>query len=427
MRSAVFSFFSSVLRLGLGEAIARLCSFIFLAYLSRHYSLEVFGAVTLAQGIANYVTLGTDQGLRMIGARLASTYPEAIHVLIPNVIRKRLLSCFVCVSLATAYAWFGPVPQSSRFYILGFSVAVFAYACSLDWLVWGLGKMGWLGAWRAGISLCFLICALLTLPFTTLTSVAIVGANAISAVAGGLVLWLYWSRRRRDCFEEVETDAIHAITKRLSWAAVLPLGISTILNQAFHNVDSILLAAMTPIEEVGRYNAAYKILFLILGLYYLLTQSAYPRLANSRAKMLPRRLLLTALAVAIGVGGVVAAAVGVFADRLLIFVYGSDLGAGTLLRVLCVAIPMDFAAALMGIALVSQSKDKPVLWAALIAAGSNILLNLLLIPHLRGLGSAIATLVSYLVLLSILFPSLLRSYSTNTTDEIVLSREGALS
>ena len=51
------------------------------------------------------------------------------------------------------------------------------------------------------------------------------------------------------------------------------------LTQIFHNVDALILSAMTSLDEVGRYSAAYRILLLISGAYYLIIQSLYPRLS----------------------------------------------------------------------------------------------------------------------------------------------------
>ena len=60
---------SSILKLGAGETIAKLAGFAFYGYISRAFDVELLGIVALSQTVAGYVTMGTDLGLRMIGAR----------------------------------------------------------------------------------------------------------------------------------------------------------------------------------------------------------------------------------------------------------------------------------------------------------------------------------------------------------------------
>jgi O-antigen/teichoic acid export membrane protein len=396
----------SVLRLGAGEAVSKLAAFGLYAYISRAFGVELLGIVALSQTIATYVTLGTDQGLRMIGARLVARDASAAPAILRHVLRKRLISCAICVALGSAYALWGPVPGNARFYVLGFVLAVIPYAFSLDWLAWGLDHFGWLGAWRGGVGLFFVLGAIAAIRTSGTTLLPITIANAASVVLGAILLWALWRFR----WQSPHSESRHQnseIANQLCWAAVLPLGLSTILNLMFNNFDTVMLGAMTSAKEVGRYSAAYKILFVIFGAYYLLTQSLYPKLSRMKGGRQARQLLAYVL-IALGVlGGSVAMVIAIWAAPILRIIYGADLNAVHLLRLLSFAIPMDFCAALMGTVLVSRGFDKPVLWGAGASALSNILMNLWLIPSLGATGAAWATLISYVVLLVVLGSSCL--------------------
>jgi O-antigen/teichoic acid export membrane protein len=136
---------NSILKFGAGEVVSKLAAFAFFGYVSRAFGVELLGIVALSQTVAGYVTMGTDLGLRMIGARIVARDASMAPAIIPHVLRKRLISCAVCVSLASIYALWGPVPAGARPYVLGFALGVFPYAFSLDWLAWGLNHFGWLG------------------------------------------------------------------------------------------------------------------------------------------------------------------------------------------------------------------------------------------------------------------------------------------
>src|SRR5258708_12367375 len=419
--------FGSILRLGKGEAVSRLASFGLYAYISRAFGVELLGIVALSQTIATYVTLGTDQGLRMIGARLVARDASAAPAIMRHVLRKRLISCAIGVVLGSAYALWGPVPANARFYVLGFVLAVIPCGLALDWLAWGLDHFGWLGAWRGGVGLFFVLGAIAAIRVSGATLLPITIANAASAVLGAVMLWALWHFRWKSSHSE-SWDKNREIGEQFRWGAVIPLGMATILNLMFNNFDTVMLGAMTSAREVGRYRAAYKILFVIFGGYYLLTQSLYPKLSRMKGGRQARQLLAQVL-VALGVfGGCLALVIATWAAPILRIIYGADLNAVHLLRLLSFAIPMDFCAALMCTVLGSRGFDKPVLWGAGASALSNILVNLWLIPSLGATGAAWATLTSYVLLLVVLGASCLRqpifleeALASNTADVVSIS------
>ena len=388
----------SMVKLGAGEAVSKLAAIAFYGYISRAFGVELLGIVALAQTVAVYVTMGTDLGLRMIGARIVARDANAAGAIIPHVLKKRLISCGVCVSLASIYALWGPMPASARLYVLGFALGVFPYAFSLDWLAWGLNHFGWLGAWRASVGLLFASCAIVGIRASRTTLLPITIANAASALLGAVLLWALWRfhwRTSHPGSEHVKSE----ISNQFRWAAVLPLGGAMILNLMFNNFDTVMLGAMTSTTEVGRYSAAYKILFAIFATYYLLTQSLYPKLSRMKSGRHPRRVLSYAL-IALGVlGGCIALVIEVWAAPILHLIYGADLNAAYLLRVLALAIPIDFCTSLLAITMIGRGFDRPVLACIGSAAGVNALLNFFLIPRLHAAGAAWATLVSYVYLL----------------------------
>lgn len=394
------------MRLGTGEAVSRVASFGLYAYISRAFGVELLGIVALSQTIGSYVTLGTDQGLRMIGARLVARDASAAPSVMRHVLKKRLISCAICVALGSGYALWGPVPATARLYVLGFVLAVIPYAFSLDWLAWGLDHFGWLGAWRGGVGLLFVSGSIIAIRASGTMLLPITIANAASATLGAVMLWTLWHFRWQSRPSE-SREQNSEIADQLRWAAVLPLGVSTILNLMFNNFDTVMLGAMTSAREVGRYSAAYKILFVIFGTYYLLTQSLYPKLSRMKGGRQARRLLIQILVVLVVLGGGLALVIAIWAAPILRILYGTDLHAVHLLKLLSFAIPMDFCTAMMGTVLVSRGFDKPVLWGAAASALCNVLLNLWLIPRLSATGAAWATVISYLVLLVILGSSCL--------------------
>jgi O-antigen/teichoic acid export membrane protein len=100
-------------------------------------------------------------------------------------------------------------------------------------------------------------------------------------------------------------------------------------------------------------------------------------------------------------GACIGVTIAVWAAPILRVIYGGDLHAIHLLRVLSLAIPMEFCVALLGTVLVSRGFNAIVLACTASAATFNILLNFFLIPRIQADGAAWATVSSYLLLLTL--------------------------
>jgi len=385
---------ASVSYLAAGEIVSNFGSFVLVAYISRHSGVELLGIVALAQTAARYVTLGADQGLRLVGSRLVARDKGAASIVVRPILLRRILFCGICVLGASVYALYGPVPQPSRPYIVGFAFAVFAYAFSLDWLAWGLDKFAWLGAFRGGVSTLFVTGAVIGLAYWKPLP-ALILSNAFATCAGTVVLWIAWRFRWKSEIRGASMSSQELLRKELHWFTVIPLGMATILNQAFHNADTLVLGAMSSASEVGRYSSAYRILFLVLSAYWLLTNSLYPSIARAKGGPDTEKLLRNSLLLVASCGLLLSLATAILAPTILTIVYGTDLGATPLLRILALAIPMDFCVALLGTAFVSRGRDRLVLASTGTAAGLNLFLNFFLIPRYQSLGAAYATLISY--------------------------------
>jgi O-antigen/teichoic acid export membrane protein len=417
-----------LVHLALGEAGSRVASFILLAYISRRFGVEVLGIVALAQTVASYVTLGSDQGLRLIGARLVARDAGSARIVARQLLRKRLLLATFSIAAGTLYALFGPLPVQARPYVLCFVLAVLPYAFSLDWLAWGLNEMGWLGGWRAGVSAAFAIGTVAGIHFSGNAFASITIANGASTTLGAIFLLIVWRAVWSHRTQRVDYDAKAQaqIVSDLKWAPVMTLGIAAILNLMFTNFDTVMLGAMSTAAEVGRYNAASKILFLIFGAYYLLTQTLYPQLSRAPGGITLRNLVLRMLLGVSATGIVIAVIVRMSAPTILRVIYGSDLNAVGLLRILSIAVPMNFCTALLGTVFVSRGQDRIVLITGATSAVLNISMNLFLIPRMQAQGAAWATVASYVVFLAMLITFFWRVVRSQPDRTVVQQPEAVL-
>src|SRR5271157_6629971 len=110
IRSVFFSF----ARLATGEVFGRMATFALFAYVSRYFGVQVLGIIALAQTVASYVMELSDQGLKLIGARILARDPGLVSYVVPFVLKRRAALTAAAVTLGTIYAVLGPVPSEAR-------------------------------------------------------------------------------------------------------------------------------------------------------------------------------------------------------------------------------------------------------------------------------------------------------------------------
>jgi len=404
IRSIVQSF----VRLATGEAFGRVATFALFAYVSRYFGLQVLGIIALAQTVASYAMEVSDQGLKLIGARLLARNAHLASYVVPFVLKRRAVLTAVAVGLGVLYALIGPLPAEARGCVIAFNLAIIPYAFALDWVAWGLGHFGVLALWRGGVSVAYVTVAIVAMRLTLRPIASIIGANVLSALLGAAFLWVIWRLRWSQPSRQVPQNLLTGAAKELRLGRVLVLGMSNLLNLVFMNADILLLGAMAMTQEVGRYSAACKPLYVIFTGFWLLTDALYPHLAKLEAGARAHNALLLALAALAVLASAVAFAFGLLAPQILTVLYGSTLGATGLFRILLIALPLDFSFSLVWTVLVSRGHDRAVLFSLAGAAGANVLLNLLFIPRFQATAAAWATVASYALLFSAVFVFVLR-------------------
>lgn len=386
------------MRIATGEVLGRMATFVLYAYVSRRYGVEVFGILALGQTAAIYVMAGSDQGLKLIGARLLARDRELAGYLVPVIQRLRGGFTAMAVAVGLGYGLFGPLPDVARVCVLLFVLAVVPYSCALDWVAWGLGHFGVLATWRSGVVVVYVVLAIAAMQVTSRPVDAIAGSNFLANTMGALFLWLVWRLRLRHEGGAASAEEIKAAGEQLRAGRVMTLGLSNLLNLIFLNADVLLLGAMTTTHEVGRYSAACKPLYVIFMGFWLLTDVLYPHIAGVKESAGTRRSLFRWLALVAAASALLAAVLAWLAPQILTIIYGSTMGADGLFRVLLIAMPLDFCFSLLWTVLVSRGYDRFVMYTLAAGAGMNVALNLLFIPRFQARAAAWATVAGYALL-----------------------------
>lgn len=194
------------------------------------------------------------------------------------------------------------------------------------------------------------------------------------------------------------------VSAKETWVLVresLPQTMVLIIGVLYWRIDGVILSLLSTPAEVGRYGLAYQTAFTLslVGNFFLgATLSTMTGLfASSRerfAAFIERSMgLMLAIAVPVAV-------VGFFVGRDLVALLGTEQfvdKSNLVMPLLLVAVGLTFLTGTVSQALFAAHHQSFLLRLNVFNLAANIVLNVLLIPHLGSLGAAIALVASEVV------------------------------
>lgn len=177
---------------------------------------------------------------------------------------------------------------------------------------------------------------------------------------------------------------------------IIPNGISWwIANSS----DRYILNYYADVSEVGIYSVSYKIptiMMTIMGFFVASWQlSSVDEFGSEKSKAFFSDIYNKYVLASV----MLASLLIVFAKPFASFLYAKDFFvAWQYVPVLVIANVFNILSSFMGTVYTGAKKTKMLSLSTMMGAGSNILLNFLLIPHMGAMGAAIATAFSYVVI-----------------------------
>lgn len=183
---------------------------------------------------------------------------------------------------------------------------------------------------------------------------------------------------------------------KISWPLILS-GLAIIV---YMRIDQLMIKELLGVKEVGLFTAAVRLSEVWYFVPVIITSSLFPAIVS--AKKVSRMLylqrlqklstLMTWLAVAL------ALPVTFFADSIINLLYGfSYQQAGFVLAIHIWSTIFVFLGVSSGVFFTVENYTKKSLYRTLIGAVSNVLLNIVLIPHYGISGAAISTVISQFI------------------------------
>lgn len=198
--------------------------------------------------------------------------------------------------------------------------------------------------------------------------------------------------------------------KRAIWKKFLamswPLALAILFDTIYVYIDSVMMGFWGQIRETGWYNAAYRIIAFTIIPMSIIAASFFPVLSKffkeSKKKLQEvwnyQMELMIVLALPLMTGGFV------FAPKIISFIYGQEFSPSILaFQILTLMAGTIFLYGPFVQILIVSNQQKKFFWTTFLGAITNVILNLILIPKFSLYGAAIATVITYFLVLLLSF------------------------
>jgi O-antigen/teichoic acid export membrane protein len=363
-----------------------------LVYVARRTGATNLGAYTFALLLATYFNLFASLGIDYLAMRDVAQARDSVGSIVgETLVLQGVLSVILYVGLVAFAPLLATNHEVARMIpIVG--IILFTTTFTLDWALLALGRPRSVALWRL----------VGQVVYAALVPLLVIGGksgifhyawlNMLGLVVTGI--GLMWA------FLRVTTARLHASGTRallLRLHRSMPFAYSLVMIQVYAGIGTLMLGYLTSNHAVGIYAVASKLPGAIIGFANLWLNVFFPHTAQ--------RLLADTRSFAQDLGRIVTATIVIAAAATV----GAFLCGGTLMAALfgasfqAASVPFALLSGAAALVLLQANFSNVLLaggsqryYAALVtvAAGSIVLLDLILIPPLGATGAAIATVCS---------------------------------
>lgn len=364
--------------------------------LTRALRADDFGVIVFATSVLAYAALVVEFGFAHLGPIEVARRRIPLGRLVTSVVAIRSALTVAGFAALLIFTSSSAVSDVQRTVILIYGVSLIADALSLEWVFLGSEMMD-VAAISEILSQGILTLGILTMVNTPaqimLVPYLYLAGRLVSLIYLGLVYW----RRFRFPGRLLDRQGLKTLMRH-----ALPLTGTTAVAMITHNFDLVLLGLWLGAAATGVYGAAYRIVWVPTVITTAYFTALRPSLAKAHTEGVATvASLLQSSARLTTAFGVATAAGGAFlAKPIVVFLFGSAYApAAGPLRWLLVAFAFMAVSRNYRLTLICFRRQDIDLQIMTLAAVTNIVLNVILVPRMGINGAAIAALSSEALIL----------------------------
>ena len=383
----------------ISQMVSRIFSFFYVMYTARYLGAEGFGILSLALAFTGIFGVFTDLGLGSLTVREVVRDKSLVGKYLNNItVIKIILVTFTFGLIALAVNVLGYPEQTTKVvYLIALSVIFSAFTIMFYSIFQAFEKMEYQSLGQILESILMFSGIMLAIKY----NFTIIGFASLYLIASIIVLGYSFVVLRWRFFNPIFVGSPRKI--EIDWRfwkstikAALPFGLSGIFITIYYHMDTVMLSLMIPNanEIVGWYNAAYKIIFVLMSIPQIYVIVIFPimsrffKTSEKSLKFIFNRSIRYIVLISIPI----VAGITLLSDRIILLVFGSDYVPSII--VLQILVWSFFFAAIGGVfGYLLNSINRQATLSKIVGCGMvlNLILNALLIPNYSYIGASIAT------------------------------------
>jgi O-antigen/teichoic acid export membrane protein len=362
-------------------------------YAARHLGVEGFGILSFALAFTGIFSIFSDLGLQQLTIRNVARDKSSINKYLGNVAgMKMILVTFTFGLIALTINLLGYPEETIRVvYLIALNIILTAFTGMFNSIFQAFEKMKFVSVGRILNSVLLLSGAL----FAINQGFSVVGFAFLYFLVSVIILvYSFVICAWKFVLPKIEVD--WGFWKPTMKEA-LPFGLSGIFVSIYFWIDSIMLSLMQGDEVVGWYNAAYRLIYVLLFIPGAYFSSVYPimsrfyKTSDDSLKFAYEKsmkyIMIIAYPIVIGVT--------FFASRIILLIYSEEfIPSISALQILAWAVFFSFLAHATVYTLNSTNRQIIYTKITFLAMVVNVALNLVFIPRFSFIGASFTTLVA---------------------------------
>lgn len=388
---------------GLAAQLAiKVLSFGFSVLILRHLGAESYGQYAAVLAFGSLFVFAADLGMgtylvrevaRLRGNGEATSQIESMY---GTVLRLRLVLSVIATALMLTTAWLSgrPLAMLGGIAIGALGLVVYSLQGTSDSVLSGFERLDLSAASKVLNQLVFVVLGAIAL----LLGLGYYGLMVANLLGVATMTYMCWRAVR---YLRIRPSRFKAMPWLTLLRASMPFGIIGFTLGLSYKFDSVVLNISRGDAETGYYNAAYNLVFSAALLSNIFNTSLFPSLTHQVASS-PRALsgifqrsfgILMLLSMPIAFGACV------LADQIVPFLFTSSYAASIpALQIVIWTVPLMFCSEFLGYVAVINGREGRVARAVMISTGTNVCVNLLLVPRFGYLAAATMTVITEAIL-----------------------------
>jgi O-antigen/teichoic acid export membrane protein len=363
--------------------------------LARYLGPSDYGVYSWAFAYLAFFTILTDLGIGSIIVRNAAKEPSSADAVLSHAASLKLLLSLLATALGCVIVSVFDQPSSTRVvvYMVSLSLAITTFGpYGLFSVIFQVKlRMEYPVAVRSLTSLSNLASFLVLMQLGATGVGPFVGATILSSFVGLCMMW-YLSNRFVDVKLAIDLQAWKGLLRE-SW----PLALNALFITVYTRAGLLMLLDMRGPDVVGYYSAALRLTEMLTPFVGAFMTSVFPLMSAYVHASEPKLLATYTLSFKYALMAIIPIAVGtsLLSRPIVLLTYGQGfLPSVPALSILIWSEVFIFYGFVHSYLLISMGKQRTFLAFTGIAAATNILLNVLLIPAYGELGASVAAVLS---------------------------------